>query len=332
MTQNYSKMMNSNANSNSALPILSDVLNHWGYDLDHLLKYINQGRDELFKEAGKLGLRTDKASLTLVHPWSDIWVEAVILCIPSYNYPDEIKLKSVAHHFSHYYDDHVDRMKFDNDDIVNQEIVNKLRKNHQDIDQITDVLGNLGELCKIVAAKSRNSEGVLKAVQRLTYGGLIQQADSYEFQKKCLNEHMEFALRDLDSDLNNSIRKKINSATFLTTCNAIQELLHAYETKLDFNLCEIENLLAGPGMFYFDISREIEREKFKFFNGLEPSIHVMKDMIKIFEEYLPNYVDSRKLERFRQAKFFYQTLKNVIPSELHEAYLSAIENYQRVTT
>ncbi len=89
--------------------------------------------------------------MTMLHHSSDIEVQAVVLCIPSYDFPDEIEAKAQAHWFSHFYDDHVDRLWLDPDPTTNKVLVEELKAKRQDIMAIVDMLGDLGELCKFVS-------------------------------------------------------------------------------------------------------------------------------------------------------------------------------------
>ena len=297
--------------------------------MQYMLRHVRLGRESLAADIEKLGLSMDRFSMTMVHPWSDIEVQAVVLCIPSYEFPDEIETKSKATYFSHFYDDHVDRLSFDTDPRSNEIIVSEIRSRRRNINAIIDQLGDIGQLCRTVALESKDPHAVLHSIHRMTYGGLIQLSNSLAFQRVCLGEHMELALSKLtDALLAREIREGVGPSAFYSTTKTVQELLHAFEGPVDFNLCEVENLLSGPGLYFHDIGREKQVERVTFYDGLEPSLRAMKNMVRISGRWITQFLDRRALTRLRQAEFFINTFDPALPPELHEVYRETIAIYE----
>jgi hypothetical protein len=286
----------------------------------------------------ELGL-SDESNMSIVHPRAGEDLHAIILGIPSLDeLRGELVDKAIFTYGSHIIDDWFDRHYFSDDETENERLIKDIRNKRKDLDGIYDSLGNKGDFCRWIESQSTHPEGTRKAIHRIIYNGLIQQAyrlndeKSFEdFQKECLNEYMELSLSDVNEDIAKKIRANIDPMTFYPTGKTVQEGLISCEKNYDPTFAELWNVFSAWFIYYQNIEDEKVKENIIFYDGHGPKVEHMIRGVELFKNYVGKFADDKKDNRALQIEFCLKVFDKVLPEELKLSYSDALYSYRNLS-
>lgn len=220
------------------------------------------------------------ADLSLVHGEQELIKQAVVLSIPHWIHHSNWgrrRLKRLTRRITfltlaaHWIDDHFDSLGVYCED-------RSLRANilRSSPPQLVKNFYRLTELLKgmerIAHEKHRNQ--IEKAVVRIIYGGLIQNAESEERLRSLLNEYVGFVSQGLLQELSDFYRSILQSerpVTVWITTKVVMELLDCCSPSFSQKETEFLNLLYGPILYFQDWNDEISKENFGLAFGENPA-------------------------------------------------------------
>lgn len=250
--------------------------------------------------------------------------------------------KRIARHVTfltfaaHWIDDHFDALEEHCPDLARRE---KLLDSSPDHILSSYVLARLSEAVhrmERMAHKSNRSE-VRKAVKRIIYGGLVQNASSSARLQRLIDDYVNFVTQDLFDDLkevylflSNSQRRLIT----LLSAKVVMELLNSCR-KRDKSVSfakrsEFFNLLYSPILYYHDRESELQQEKYgnAFGNTLAeieaklPNEEDMVALIRRCQPLIPTIFGATGLSSGRkmQLQLLIQLYDDKLPPAVREAY------------
>ena len=274
--------------------------------------------------------------LSLVHNEQDIIKQIAILSIP-YWHPKNSLSKRITRHITflafaaHWIDDHFDALsKY----CPNKELYDYiLSSNPTDI--MNSVQPRLNELVRRMErlADPNHKAQVERAVMRIIYGGLIQNAPTEKRCKELLQEYAEYISEGLCEPLRKTYAQIIVSEQPLSiwvTSKVVMELLDSCSPNFSIDRAEFYNLLYGPILYFQDRLKEIDMEKFGAAFGLTPDDIVAHlpntdDMIFLVEtcsRLMPQILGDHILPpaRQKQLNVLLNTYRTDLPTKLFDAY------------
>lgn len=279
---------------------------------DNLLPFVRQGREDFAQDLAQLGLPADYEHTSAVHAASDVETQAMILTIPSQGNPSEMTTKSYLTFGAHLIDDYFDNPKMRINPIA-------MFEDRRDIKKVLNAMGNIGAVGFKLAQKVLHPEAVYQGLQRMLYGGLVQNSQSEEEREMLLQEYASIGANRLNVNLAADIQK-IQPSAYWATNKTVQELINAAEDEIDFNVSETWNLIYAPALYYHDIDEEKARGESSFTADEEPKLQEMINMIRIGAKYLPEFSDPKAALRLEQLKAIAESFRQVLPKEIYQEY------------
>ena len=281
-----------------------------------LLAAVRAGEQEFVDALADLGLLQKYGKATSsVHAYDDIEGHAFILGIVSEDRWEEIQAKSYLTYASHWIDDFFDCPEL----AANPR---QLLEDRHDIRRALANMGTVGQVGFAMANRIPHPEGVYKALHRMLYGGLVQRSRDRIQRRALMNEYLEVAPRFVDPALAREIRT-LQPAAYWASNKTVLELLNAAETKLDFTISELWNLVYAPALFYQDADEERARGELSFEAQERPQLVEMIRMIRLGGKYLARMY-STDSPQMRQLKFLALSFQNQ-PDEVVREYRSIWE-------
>lgn len=280
------------------------------------------------------------ADLSLVHPPEDILKQAVVLAAPYWVADGDWKYKlftrrRITRHITfltfaaHWIDDHFDALeKYCQDDKLRETVRNSTPKEilNTHNPRLDELLHRMQQavlprfvapvwlVLRVLRLKKREKallpprmNMVERAVQRIIYGGLIQNAKSDQRLNSLLQEYNVFVQNGLSEPLKSIYREIAADDCPLAawvTAKVVLELLDSTSDAFSQDESEFFSLLYGPLLYYHDNDYEATEERFgdAFRNAKLPEIPHMKKMIDrcfaVLPMIFPNgtLTDGRKLQ------------------------------------
>jgi len=214
---------------------------------------------------------------------------------------------------------------FDNTNmVINPE---EMMAKRQDIKDVLESMGSVGQVGSLLAEKTSYPEGVYKGLHRMLYGGLVQRSSSRDERRFLLDEYQQIGLKFVEPRVAEKI-KSIRPEAYWTTNKTVQEFLNAAEDHLDFTVAELWNLIYAPALYYHDIAEEEKAGESSFIEEDKPKLKEMLMMVKIGAEFLSQFPDEREALRIKQLQFLLKSFKAVLPSQIVSEYQAIIEKYK----
>ena len=139
-------------------------------------------------------------------------------------------------------------------------------------------------------APENQRDQIQRAVRRIIYGGLMQNAATEERVAKLLKDYVHDFINGLSDPVKQKYREILASPfprnlSIWVTTKVVIELLDCCGDDFSPDRSEFYNLLYGPVLYYQDREAEIEREKFGPAFGKDPLENLPndEDMIKLVE-------------------------------------------------
>jgi hypothetical protein len=281
-----------------------------------LLAAVRAGEAEFVATLAALGLLQKYGKVTsTVHDYGDIEGHAFILGIPSEDRWEEVQAKSYLTYASHWIDDFFDCPELAGDPA-------QLMRDRHDLREALTNMGAVGQVGFAMANRVPHPEGVLKALHRMLYGGLIQRSNSYAERHALVVEYREIATRLIDPTLVRQIRT-LQPEAYWATNKTVLELLNAAEKELDFTASELWNLVYAPALYYQDAGEERACGELRFEAHEMPRPSEMVRMIRLGGSYLSAIYPPRS-PQMRQLKFLALAFQN-LPPEIAIEYRSLWE-------
>ena len=107
---------------------------------------------------------------------------------------------------------------------------------------------------------------------------------------------------------------------YWSTNKTVLELLAATERTLDYNWCELWNLIFAPALYYEDASQEKANGELNFEDDEEPQLQDMVRMVRIAMSHLDRLPEGSALY-LRQLQFVERSMPN-LPPEIADIYRS----------
>jgi len=299
------------------LETLYDEVPNW----ENILHFVREGENNFISDLKMLDLNKLGIETSDVHVYSDIEVQAFIVGITSKDNPREIIVKSYLVYGAHWIDDFFDNPKigvsFEN-----------IFKNRNDINEALTGMGSIGQVGLLLAEKVPHPEGVLKGLQRMIYGGLVQRSSSREQRELLKKEYQDLGIQSVDSRVGKEIAS-IQAETYWMTNKTVLEMINASETNFNFTVAELWNLIYAPALYYHDITEEEQNKETSFERDEKPRDEEMIKMIKIGAKYLAQFPDDKFDLRIHQLKFLLSVFKKNLPVAIISEYESIIKEYGR---
>jgi hypothetical protein len=281
-----------------------------------LLAAVRAGRAEFADTLSETGLLQRFGLFTsAVHPYYEIEVHAFILGIPSGDRWDEVQTKSYLTYASHWIDDF-----FDSPERVQNP--GQLIEDRWDIRRALTNMGAPGKVGFAMADRVRHPEAVLKSLQRMLYGGLVQRTRDYSERHQLVEEYQTVATRFVSPQLVRKIRG-LQPEAYWTTNKTVLELLGAAERTVNYDTVELWNLVYAPALYFQDVEEERARGELNFEEHEAPRMSQMLQMIQLGAKHLAPKYDRGSLE-LRQLEFAALSIPN-LPDEVTSAYRSLWE-------
>ena len=280
------------------------------------------------------------ADLSLVHPPEDILKQAVVLAAPYWVADGDWKYKlftrrRITRHITfltfaaHWIDDHFDALeKYCQNDQFREKIRNStpkqiLNTHNPRLDELLHrmqqavlprFVAPLWLVCRVLRLKKQEKallpprmKMVERAVTRIIYGGLIQNAKSDQKLNSLLQKYNLFVQDGLSEPLKSIYREIAASDSPLAawvTAKVVLELLDATSDTFSQDESEFFSLLYGPLLYYHNNDYEATEERFgdAFRNTRLPDTPEMIEMIDRCFDVLPTIfssgtlTDGRKLQ------------------------------------
>lgn len=349
-------------------------------DLNGLEKQITSGAKTWVKWLSHRDLPLE--DLSLVHDETDVVRQAVVLCMPYWtdnvsppnsqwifiSWPAEKvfsvlkwfgfeerfslwlhrhRRKRIARHVTfltfaaHWIDDHFDALEEHCPDATHRA---KLLESSPDQILNSYVLSRLSEAVhkmEKTAHRSNRSE-VRKAVKRIIYGGLVQNASSSARLERLVDDYIHFVTQDLFDDLKEvyvSLSKSPRPLITLLSAKVVMELLDSCRKRdkaASFvKRTEFFNLLYSPILYYHDRENELQQEKYGNAFGstlaeIEAKLPDEQDMIALIERcrpLIPTIFGATGLSSGRkmQLQLLIRLYHEKLPVPVREAYQRILE-------
>jgi len=294
---------------NSHLENLYSTVPRWR----EILAAVKAGHLEFVDMLGTTGLLDEFGLVSSsVHPYYEIEVHAFILGIPSGDRWDEVQTKSYLTYASHWIDDFFD----------SPERVLNPRQLIEDRMDIRRALANMGAPGKVgfaMAARATHPDAVLKSLQRMLYGGLVQRTCGYSERHQLVEEYQTIATRFVSPELVEKIRQ-LQPEAYWTTNKTVLELLSAAERRFNYDTVESWNLVYAPALYFQDVEEERARGELNFEEHEAPRMSEMLRMIHLGASRLAPMYREGSLE-LRQLEFAALSIPN-LPAPVSRAYQS----------
>ena len=276
--------------------------------------------------------------LSLVHPPEDILKQAVVLSAPYWVAQGDWKYRRftrrrIARHITfltfaaHWIDDHFDALEtYCQDDKLRQVIRTSspkeiLNTHNPRLDELLQRMqravvtpytsmrmqayGVLGLDRRRKALLPPKVAMVERAVVRIIYGGLIQNAECDRTLNSLLKQYNDFVKNGLSEDLKSVYSELENSDCPLTawvTAKVVMELLDSTSAEFSQDESEFFSLLYGPLLYYHDNKNEAAEERFgDAFKAADlPQILHMIEMIDRCFAVMPTIFHDGKLSEGRK--------------------------------
>jgi hypothetical protein len=248
-------------------------------------------------------------STSAVHDYQDIEIHAFILGIVSTNRWEEVKVKSFLTYASHWIDDFFDG------DQENGNFAQLLADRH-DIERALTNMGPAGAVGFAMARRARHPDAVLRALQRMLYGGLVQRAADRAMRSCLTREYADLATRFVAPEVAAEIRT-LQPEAYWTTNKTVLELLYSAEVKFDFTTAELWNLVYAPAIYCQDADEERARGELSFEDDEAPRLDELVRMIRLGAGCLAGRYGPDSLE-LRQLKYAAAALPNLPAEALRE--------------
>jgi hypothetical protein len=249
-------------------------------------------------------------STSAVHDYQDIEVHAFILGIVSIGRWEEVKTKSFLTYASHWIDDFFDGDKENGN-------FSQLMSDRHDIARTLARMGPAGAVGFAMARRARHPAAVLRALERMLYGGLVQRSTDRSLRRRLVEEYAECATNFVAPELVREIRG-LQPEAYWTTNKTVLELLCAAEAKVDFTIAELWNLVYAPAIYSQDVDEERARGELSFQADEAPRLEDLLRMIRIGAARLAPRYRPESLE-LRQLRYAASALPN-LPREALDEY------------
>lgn len=202
---------------------------------------------------------------------------------------------------------------------------------------------NLLRRMEKLAPKERRSY-INRAVLRVVYGGLIQNAPDAETRDARLTDYVGFICLDsaLASEIKGRYRALLSAQklSLWVTTKVVIELLDCCGPGFSPSVSEFFNLLYGPMLYFADREGEVEREGFGDAFGKSrddviknlPNEKDMGELIRMCQELVPTVFPQGVLPASRQAQLRHlrEVYQEKLPRVIYTAYNSFLEPTEKV--
>lgn len=276
--------------------------------------------------------------LSLVHPPEDILRQAVVLSAPHWVAEGNWKYRRftrrrIARHITfltfaaHWIDDHFDALEtYCQDeglrDVIRNSSPREILDTHNP--RLDELLKRMERsvlpryvtplllVCRLLGLEKwrrallpAHVRMVQRAVVRIIYGGLIQNAQSDPKLKCLLQQYIDFVQNGLSNPLKSVYADLSNSDCPLAawvTSKVVMELLDCTAVGFSQDESEFFSLLYGPLLYYHDYKNEAAEERFgdAFTNAELPQIQHMVEMISRCFAVMPTIFPDGKLSNGRK--------------------------------
>lgn len=280
------------------------------------------------------------ADLSLVHEEQEMIKQAAVLCIPYWS--DNLKWwtwqrRRITRRItfltlaSHWIDDHFDSLRVycENQDLIEQTLHTSpqriLSTNYYRLDELLRGM-------KRIAHKDHKGQ-VEKAIVRIIYGGLIQNAENEARLMALVEEYISFVSADAHPAIRAIYAKILQSERPLTasiTAKVVMELLDCCSPLFNPTESEFFNLLYGPLLYYQDYNNEISLETFGHAFGESPEEIIQRlprtgDILTLLDDcyaIVSPIFDSNTLPltRKQQLKMLLHLYGEELPTEVKNSY------------
>jgi hypothetical protein len=306
-------------------------------DPKRMTKSVHKGTRLWIKWLTHRGLSA--VDLSLVHDEGNVVKQALILSIPYWTSENHLSLrqkKRITRHITfltfaaHWIDDHFDAL---NTYCKNTELQQKVLSSAPS-HIMNEIQPRLAELLKRMKklVDSKYQLQIERAVVRIIYGGLIQNAPNEARLNELLKEYAEYVSKGL-SDILKQTYSGIFSEKPLSiwvTSKVVIELLDSCSPTFSLDVSEFYNLLYGPILYYQDRQEEIKLENFgaafgpapKDIDDKLPTDEDMISLVQICRNLAPAIpgTDPLPIGRRTQLRILRDMYKNNLPEELFKSY------------
>jgi hypothetical protein len=182
---------------------------------------------------------------------------------------------------------------------------------HQVLREHNPRLDQLLKRMKRMVKKSHRGE-VERAVIRIVFGGLIQNAPTPQRREALLTDYRDYVCRDVSPTIREAYDDLMNTNRLLiwVTAKVVMELLDSCAENFSRDEAEFFNLFYGPVLYYHNWKKEIAVEtQGRSFGETAttvrkrlPTKENMASVIERCELLLPSIFGEKKLPRERQAQ------------------------------
>lgn len=286
--------------------------------------------------------------LSLVHDEQELIKQAVVLSLPHWIARSdwgEGKLRRITRRITfltlaaHWIDDHFDSLAVY---CENPSIRGNILQSHPPA--LLNKFHRLKELVNGMKriAHNKHQAQIEKAVVRIIYGGLIQNAATDERLQLLLREYVEFVSKGLPAELQDIYERALHSerpATVWITTKVVMELLDCCSPDFLAKEAEFLNLLYGPILYYQDGSNEILKESFGSAFGssiteIEGRLPRCGDFISLLDQcraIMPTIYGQGGLPFHRQEQLglLLKIYRNTLPADLTAGYKNFLATEMR---
>lgn len=278
--------------------------------------------------------------LSVVHRPEAIGHQALILATPYWNgeagYWDQEDITekiTFLTYAAHWIDDHFDPV---------QDSKSPLAEMFQN-DWPADFIKRDARLQGLIAnmekrVKPNNRTQVTRAVARIIYGGLIQNATTKERMNDLLEEYSEYVSNDLAPEIREIYMHFLRSENVIVpwiTTKVVIELFDACSPQFNANHAEFYTLLYSPILYYQDIKAEMVNERFGWafapIAEVLPTTASLLDLVTRVCGPLTNTVFKGEMipeSRRVQLEELLKAYGSELPDPLSEAYEQFLANQQ----